>query len=108
MDFVKYQKAALQSVAITDKSIAALAHRSLGLVGEAGVIGNAMKMVIRDNNGQLSTKDVELLKEKIGDVLYYAAVLADFADLNLQDIARANIKKSHTFKQNRNTKLPDA
>lgn len=105
MNLNDYQKTALQSVAITDKSIAALAHRTLGLAGEAGIVGNAMKKVIRDKKGKLSKEDVELLSEKLGDVLYYTAVLADFADLKLQDIARANVRKSHHFITNRNYKI---
>lgn len=101
MNLNDYQEAALKSVAITDKSIAALAHRTLGLTGEAGIVANAMKKVIRDRAGQLSSEDVDLLKEKIGDVLYYVAVLAEYADLKLGDIAEANIAKSTAFKNNR-------
>lgn len=95
-----FQKQALQSVAITDKTVAALAHRALGLSGEAGIISNAMKKVIRDRNGQLTDEDRALLKEKIGDVMYYAAVLADYAGLSLDEIASANLQKSAEFKAN--------
>lgn len=103
MQFNDYQKQALQSVAITDKTIAALAHRSLGLSGEAGVVGNAVKKVIRDQNGVLSDEDTALLKEKIGDVLYYAAVLADYAELDLDEIALANLEKSAAFRKSRSS-----
>lgn len=92
----------MQSVAITDKSVAALAHRTLGLTGEAGIIANAMKKVIRDKNGVMTDEDKQLLKEKLGDVLYYVAVLADYADLSLEEIAAANVKKSQAFKASRN------
>lgn len=102
MNMDDFQKQALQSVAITDKTVAALAHRALGLSGEAGIISNAMKKVIRDKNGQLTDEDKALLKEKIGDVMYYAAVLADYADLSLDEIAAANLEKSAAFKANRN------
>lgn len=101
MNMDDFQKQALQSVAITDKTVAALAHRALGLSGEAGIISNSMKKVIRDRNGKLTDEDKELLKEKIGDVMYYAAVLADYADLSLDEIAAANLQKSADFKASR-------
>lgn len=101
MDLNDYQTAALKSVAITDRSVAALAHRTLGLAGEAGIVANAMKKVIRDSNGELSAHDVALLKEKIGDVLYYVAVLAEYANLSLVDVAQANLDKSETFRKSR-------
>lgn len=96
-----FQKQALQSVAITDKTVAALAHRALGLSGQAGIISNAMKKVIRDRNGQLTDRDKDFLKVEIGDVMYYAAVLADYADLSLDEIATAQLQKSAAFKANR-------
>jgi len=101
MQLNDFQKQALQSVAITDKTIAALAHRTLGLTGEAGIVANAIKKVIRDQDGQLSEADKQLLQEKLGDVLYYVSVLADYADLSLDDIAQGNLKKSANFKTSR-------
>ena len=97
-----FQKQALQSVAITDKTVAALAHRALGLSGEAGIISNAMKKAIRDRNGELTEEDKALLKERLGDVMYYSAVLAEYADLNLNEVATAQLQKSAAFKTNRN------
>lgn len=97
-----FQKQVLRSVAITDKTVAALAHRTLGLTGEAGIISNAMKKVIRDNNGQLTDEDKALLKERLGDVMYYTAVLAEYADLSLEDVAEQQLQKSARFKASRN------
>ncbi len=93
-----YQKKALESVAIKDKNISALAHRALGLSGEAGIISNTIKKVIRDKNGELDNSDIELLKEKLGDVMYYVAVLAEYANLELDEIAVDNVAKSQKFK----------
>jgi len=102
MQLNDYQNKALESVAITDKNIAALAHRTLGLSGEAGVLANTIKKIIRDKQGKLSEEDTIFVREKLGDVLYYAAVLADYAELSLDEIALKNLEKSADFKQNRN------
>lgn len=99
----EYQKQALQSVAITDKGVPALAHRTLGLTGEAGIVANQMKKIIRDKNGQPDDADKELALEKLGDVLYYVAVLSEYFDLNLSDVAKANVQKSVAFKASRTT-----
>lgn len=101
MDLNTYQKQALQSVAITDKTIAALAHRTLGLTGEAGTIGNTMKKAIRDKDGVLDEQDILALREKLGDVMYYVAVLAEYGGLDLDDIAQANLDKSAAFRARR-------
>lgn len=96
-----FQKQVLQSIAIPDKTVAALAHRALGLSGQAGIISNAVKKVIRDQDGQLTDEDRALLKERLGDVMYYTAVLAEYADLSLDDIAAAQLQKSAAFKAKR-------
>lgn len=101
MQLNDFQKQTLQSVAITDKSIAALAHRALGLSGEAGILANVIKKAIRDKNGELSDEDILFLKEKIGDVLYYSAVLAEYANLSFEDIAQKNLEKNERFTKNR-------
>lgn len=102
MNLNDYQSQALKSVAITDKTVSALAHRTLGLSGEAGIVANNVKKVIRDKQGKLSDEDIAQLKEKLGDVLYYVAVLADYADLSLESVAEHNISKSQAFLEKRN------
>jgi NTP pyrophosphatase (non-canonical NTP hydrolase) len=101
MNLDDYQKKALESVAITEKGIAALSHRTLGLVGESGIVANQMKKVIRDRDGIPSDTDVELAREKIGDTLYYVAVLAEYFGLSLEEVAKANLAKSSEFMANR-------
>jgi NTP pyrophosphatase (non-canonical NTP hydrolase) len=101
MDFDEYQQKAMKSVAITEKGIAALAHRSLGLTGEAGEAANIVKKIIRDKNGEITRDDAAVLKEKLGDTLYYLAVLSEYLDFNLSEVAEANLQKSATFLENR-------
>lgn len=101
MNLDDYQQQALKSIAITQKGSAALAHRTLGLSGEAGIIANQLKKVIRDKDGVPTQEDLEVVKKRLGDVLYYTAALADYFDLSLSDIAQQNIEQSTQFLQNR-------
>lgn len=102
MDMDDYQKSALESIAITNKGIAALAHRSLGLSGEAGIIANQLKKVIRDKGGKLDKEDVVEVQKRLGDALYYVAALADYCNLPLSLVAKQNLKQSARFKKDRN------
>ena len=65
MDMDKFQKKALESVAVTGRGINAFAHRTLGLTGEAGAVANRMKKIIRDSDGVISDEDKEYFKLKL-------------------------------------------
>ena len=95
----EYQLKALESVAITEKDLAALAHRSLGLTGEAGELANILKKIVRDKNGQADEVDLAKIKEKLGDTLYYVAVLAEYFDLKLSDVVEGNLEKSRKVRE---------
>lgn len=102
MNMNDYQDSAMKSVAITSKGVAALAHRSLGLSGESGILANTIKKIIRDKDAFPDESDRVAAKEKLGDALYYIAVLAEYFDLTLDDVAATNLEKSQAFLQNRN------
>jgi len=51
---------------------------------------------------QLDKKDIYELKKRLGDVLYYAASLADYCNLTLSEIANENLKQSTKLKKSRN------
>lgn len=63
----------------------------LGISGEAGELSEKIKKHLRGDY------DVEELKSRcfkeFGDVLYYIAVAAHELDIDLNDIAQANIEK---------------
>lgn len=104
MNIDDFQQHALKSIAITQKGTAALAHRTLGLTGEAGILANQLKKVVRDKDGQADIKDIEVTKKRLGDVLYYTAALADYFNLSLSEIAEANMQRSSNFADNRDSK----
>ncbi len=92
MTFDEYQKLAMRTASRKGEDIE-LAHRLLGLVGEAGEVAEKMKKVYRDDNGKVSTRVVGDLKKELGDILWYIAALADFFDLSLEEIGQININK---------------
>jgi len=66
-----------------------LLHAALGLGTEAGEAMEAVKPVIAHGE----EPDVENLKEELGDILYYAARLADVLDTTLLEAMQANNRK---------------
>lgn len=101
MDIDDFQQQALKSLAITQKTPIALAHRTMGLNGAAGILSNQLKKVIRDKAGASDAEDLEVVKKRLSDVLYYTATLAEYYDLKLSEIAAYNIDQSAEFLEKR-------
>lgn len=78
-----------------------LLYTALGLGNEAGeVLGKVKKLVRDDNSDILLTHNMKVSEEKkaaiageLGDVLWYAAMVATELGLSLNDIAYENIQK---------------
>ena len=104
MNLDDFQKHAVGTVAITQKDVTALAHRGFGLTGEAGIVADILKKIIRDKDGQATPEDIAAIQKRLGDVLYYTAVLADYFELKLSDIANQNMQQSSSFKAERPAK----
>lgn len=102
MNIDDYQAEAVDTLAITDKSINALSHRGFGLTGEAGHVADIIKKIIRDKNGTPDPEDIAAIQKRLGDVMYYTATLAEYFDLTLSDIAEQNVTQSKDFKKSRN------
>ena len=86
MTLSSYQKMA--SVTAIYPTQHAITYPALGLAGEAGEVANKVKKVIRD--GKL---DKSSLKAEIGDCLWYIAALCRDLNVDLGDIAKANLEK---------------
>lgn len=91
MNLNDYQQLALRTARSKDAKDE-FYHLVLGLVGEAGEVAEKVKKVVRDENSDFSKLD-ELFKKELGDVLWHIAVLANYFDIPLEDIAKANIEK---------------
>jgi NTP pyrophosphatase (non-canonical NTP hydrolase) len=70
-----------------------LLYPTLGLCGEAGEVAEKVKKMVRDDGGVLSDERRAALSKELGDVLWYVAQLATEADLDLDEIAGANLEK---------------
>ncbi|MGI8702518.1 MAG: nucleoside triphosphate pyrophosphohydrolase family protein [Nocardioidaceae bacterium] len=92
MECDAYQHAALRTARDKDAR-GEFMHLVLGLVGEAGEIAEKVKKLVRDKNSDLAQLDIDDMAAELGDVLWYAAVLANFLGLSLNDVAQRNVDK---------------
>lgn len=88
MTLDEYQNLAMRTAGGEGDAMA-LAVASLGLAGEAGEVVELVKKHLGHGHGL----DREKLQKELGDVLWYVARVADWADLSLGDIAAANVAK---------------
>jgi NTP pyrophosphatase (non-canonical NTP hydrolase) len=86
MTLSSYQKAASSTAIYPTQH--AITYPALGLAGEAGEVANKVKKIIRD--GKL---DKTALKGEIGDCLWYIAALCRDLNIDLGDVAKANLEK---------------
>lgn len=92
MDLNEYQRLARRTEK-DDYGIPALVYHALALAGEAGEVGNKVKKIWRDNGGGLTDVRRTEICDELGDVLWYVAMVADSAGLDLQLVAQRNIEK---------------
>lgn len=88
MDFKQYQQAAMRTAG-DGNVIEMLTVGAMGIAGEAGEVCDYLKKVIFHRHDF----DPKKLAEEIGDVLWYAALLADATGMDLGWIAEKNIAK---------------
>lgn len=89
MTFAEYQQAAVRTAReYPDHGFGALVY-ALGLVGEAGEVGEVIKKQV----GHGHEPDKARVADELGDVLWYAAVLAYHYGIRLADVAEANVAK---------------
>lgn len=90
MIFDEYQTAALRTFRrVPGAENAQMGIMALGLAGEVGEVAEHIKKYL----GHGKELDVLELKEELGDVLWYLAILSDMFGLNLDTIAQFNVDK---------------
>lgn len=92
-----YQKTAAKTDMTIGKGEGVLSiqfmDKVLGLLGESGEFAEKLKKILRDKDAKLSDTDRQELAKELGDVLWYVAVIANYLDVKLDDIAETNIQK---------------
>ena len=90
--FNDYQAATFETAKYPPQQ--ALEYLSLGIASEAGEVAGKMKKWIRDGDSKMTREEwVQAMSSEIGDVLWYAARLADELGLSLSQIAEDNMDK---------------
>src|SRR3989338_4058661 len=93
MNLNEYQKKALTTAGYDEKY--KVIYPALGLGNEAGEVLGKVKKWLRGDDGEgiISNERKDALKEELGDVLWYLAVLSHDLGLSFDDVAKTNINK---------------
>ncbi|HEX5794623.1 MAG TPA: nucleoside triphosphate pyrophosphohydrolase family protein [Geminicoccaceae bacterium] len=91
MQLDDFQQAARRTAVYADRH--RVIYPALGLASEAGEVCGKIKKVLRDRGGDLGQVPVGALRDELGDVLWYVAVLAADLGLSLDEIAARNLEK---------------
>jgi NTP pyrophosphatase (non-canonical NTP hydrolase) len=86
MEFNVYQRAAAETAIYKDEH--KVMYPALGLAAEAGEVANKVKKILRDNKF-----DRQGISDEIGDCLWYIAALCRDLNVNMSDLAAANLRK---------------
>lgn len=89
MNFSEYQKLSIKTAIYGVEH--QITYPALGLASEAGEVAGKVKKRLRDGGSFIALRDQ--LRDELGDVLWYVAVLAHDLDLDLDEVALNNIKK---------------
>lgn len=81
-----YQKAAMKTASDACRSSI---NAALGLTGEAGAVAEAVKKSIYHD----MDLDAKKVAGKLGDVIWYVALMAEIIGCSMEDIMRMNIEK---------------
>jgi NTP pyrophosphatase (non-canonical NTP hydrolase) len=91
MTFDEFQLAAAETAVYADAD--AITYPALGLASEVGEVTGHVKKMMRDDGGAITAERAAQLKEELGDVLWYVAMVAHDLCLSLDKIAEANLAK---------------
>lgn len=85
----QYQRDAARTSDVTKKKPLRAMIAGLGLAGETGEVVEHIKKWV----GHGHDLDVDRVTKELGDVLWYVAELATILEVNLETVARENIRK---------------
>ena len=65
----------------------------LGLAGETGEVADKVKKLFRDHNGIPPSSFQDEITKELGDILWYVSETCTQMGIDLNDVAKANLKK---------------
>lgn len=92
MNFSEYQIKARQTAIYPDVG-SNLWYPTLGLAGESGEVAEKVKKIYRDWGGIVFEEQRNELCKELGDALWYIANVSAEAGLDLEEVARTNLRK---------------
>lgn len=92
MEFREFQDRALRTDQKSGTDPTDIVVHLLGLAGEAGSVASEYKKMLRDGGSHTWWRP--RMREELGDVLWYVAAIARQLDLDLDEIAQANLEKT--------------
>lgn len=92
LNFASYQREALTTDQLKGEGIESMMVPLLGLAGEVGSLATEHKKRLRDKEKHRLFK--ERVEEDLGDILWYVANVASKSGLDLETIARKNLRKN--------------
>ncbi len=92
LEFGEYQKEASKTSTLRLGGPQGAIAPMLGLASETGSILNTYKKYLRDGIDLIANR--ETLREELGDLLWYATAIATSCQLDLEDIASANLRRT--------------
>lgn len=94
MNFDEYQSAsAITAIYPKQGTVLGLTYTALGLCGEAGELAENVKKALRDDQGVITNERRDNLVKELGDVMWYAAQIANELSYPLAKVAQANLDK---------------
>lgn len=99
MEFNEYQKRSLETAVHGDKY--KIIYPAIGIGNESGEILGKIKKWMRgdDGDGDMSNERKDAIKDELGDVLWYMAVLAHDLGIEFDDVAKINVAKLKSRKE---------
>ena len=99
MEFNEYQKKSRATAQYPEKN--KIIYPASGLGSEVGEVLGKVKRWLRgeDGDGEMSEERKLSIKDELGDVLWYIAVLADDLGFKLEDVAIKNVEKHKSKKE---------
>ena len=88
MNIKEYQNLCKKSAKKFDGKEKEIFTLGLGIAGESGDVAGCIKKTFSHGDDQKSG-----IRENLGDVMWYVAMICDFFDWDLEDIMQENIEK---------------